>query len=59
MTEAMLAHFKQCGLDSTLWYMARSKGTRILKGRHLFIGRLDRAGPDRRSPRPSRPIRAT
>jgi hypothetical protein len=38
MTEAMLRHFKQCGLDSTLWYMARTRGSRILKGRHLFTG---------------------
>ena len=38
MTEPMLRHFKQCGLDSTLWYMARNRGTRILKGRHLFTG---------------------
>jgi hypothetical protein len=38
MTEAMLGHFKKCGLDSTLWYMARTRGSRILKGRHLFTG---------------------
>jgi hypothetical protein len=38
MTEAMLRHFKRCGLDSVLWYMARSRGTKLMRGRHLFTG---------------------
>jgi hypothetical protein len=38
MTEPMLSHFKGCGIDSALWYMARSRGSRILGGRLLFTG---------------------
>jgi hypothetical protein len=38
MTEPMLGHFKRCGVDSALWYMARSRSTTVLRGRHLFTG---------------------
>jgi hypothetical protein len=38
VTEAMLDHFKRCGLESALWYMARVGSTRVLRGRHLFTG---------------------
>jgi len=38
ITEAMLRHFKQCGLDSTLWYTARIGHAGVFRGRHLFLG---------------------
>lgn len=38
MTEPMLAHFKGCAVDSVLWYMARTRGSRVLRGRHLYTG---------------------
>jgi hypothetical protein len=38
MTEPMLRHFKQCGVDSALWYMAYHRSTTVLRGRHLFTG---------------------
>jgi hypothetical protein len=38
VTEAMLRHFKQCGLDSTLWYSARIGHAGVFRGRHLFLG---------------------
>jgi hypothetical protein len=38
MTEPMLGHFKTCGIDSALWYMARTRSTKILRGRHLYTG---------------------
>jgi hypothetical protein len=38
VTEPMLRHFQRCGTDSALWYMARSRSTRVLAGRHLHTG---------------------
>ena len=38
VTEAMLDHFRQCGLDSLLWYTARVGHPGIFRGRHLFLG---------------------
>jgi hypothetical protein len=38
VTEAMLDHFKRCGVNSALWYAARAGGTGVLRGRHLFTG---------------------
>jgi hypothetical protein len=38
VTEAMLRHFKKCGLDSTLWYAARIGHAGVFRGRHLFLG---------------------
>jgi hypothetical protein len=38
VTEAMLDHFRRSGLDSLLWYAARTGSTRVFRGRHLFLG---------------------
>src|ERR1700722_12809549 len=38
VTEPMLRHFKQCGLDSLLWYSARVGHAGVFRGRHLFLG---------------------
>jgi GH3 auxin-responsive promoter len=38
VTEVMLAHFKRAAVDSMLWYTARTKSTRVLKGRHIYLG---------------------
>jgi hypothetical protein len=34
----MLRHFKQCGLDSLLWYSARVGRAGVYRGRHLYLG---------------------
>jgi hypothetical protein len=38
VTEPMLHHFKQCGLDSMLWYTARVGHAGVFRGRHLYAG---------------------
>ncbi|HEU5080235.1 MAG TPA: GH3 auxin-responsive promoter family protein [Opitutaceae bacterium] len=38
VTPAMIAHFRQTGLDSLLYYSARRGSTEIFKGKHLFLG---------------------
>jgi hypothetical protein len=38
VTDALLAHFRKAGLDSLLAYTARVGHTRVLRGRHLFLG---------------------
>ncbi|HEY1794060.1 MAG TPA: GH3 auxin-responsive promoter family protein [Opitutaceae bacterium] len=38
VTEPMLRHFKQCSLNSTLWYTARIGHAGVFRGRHLFLG---------------------
>jgi GH3 auxin-responsive promoter len=38
VNEPMLRHFKQCGLDSLLWYSARIGHAGVYRGRHLFLG---------------------
>ncbi len=38
VTEAMLDHFRQCGLDSLLWYTTRVGHPGVFRGRHLFLG---------------------
>jgi hypothetical protein len=38
VTEPMLDHFRQCGLDSLLWYTSRVGHAGIFRGRHLFLG---------------------
>jgi hypothetical protein len=38
VTEPMLHHFKQCGLDSMLWYAARIGHAGVFRGRHLYVG---------------------
>jgi hypothetical protein len=38
VTEPMLRHFKQCGMDSILWYSARAGHSSVFRGRHLFLG---------------------
>lgn len=38
VTAGMLAHFRQAGLDSLLYYTARVGHSRVFRGRHLFLG---------------------
>jgi hypothetical protein len=38
ITEEMLAHFRQAGLDSLLYYTVRMKHAGVFRGRHLFLG---------------------
>ncbi len=38
VTEAMLRHFRQAGLDALLYYTARVGHTGVFRGRHLFLG---------------------
>ena len=38
MTEPMLRHFKDSGLESILWYTARVGNCSVFRGRHLFLG---------------------
>jgi hypothetical protein len=56
VTEPMLRHFRQCGLDSLLWYSARVRPHARLPGRHLFLGGSTALSPIPESSR-SRPTR--
>ncbi len=38
ITSAMLGHFRQTGLDSLLYYAARTGRASVFRGRHLFLG---------------------
>lgn len=38
ITAAMLGHFRQTGLDSLLYYAARTGRASVFRGRHLFLG---------------------
>jgi hypothetical protein len=38
VTDALLAHFRQAGLDSLLYYTARTGHAGVFRGRHLFLG---------------------
>jgi len=38
VTTAMLAHFRQTGLDSLFLYASRTGHARVFAGRHLFLG---------------------
>jgi len=38
VTAGMLAHFRQAGLDSLLYYAARTGSASVFRGRHLFLG---------------------
>jgi hypothetical protein len=38
ITRDMLAHFRRAGLDSLLYYTARTGHARVFHGRHLFLG---------------------
>jgi hypothetical protein len=38
VTEEMLAHFRKAGFDALLYYTARTGGTGVFLGRHLFLG---------------------
>jgi hypothetical protein len=38
ITGAMLEHFRQAGLDSLLYYTARTGRSSVFRGRHLFLG---------------------
>lgn len=38
VSEEMLAHFRQAGLDSLLYYAVRARHAGVFRGRHLFLG---------------------
>ncbi|PTY03800.1 hypothetical protein DB347_21470 [Opitutaceae bacterium EW11] len=38
ITDAMIAHFRQTGLDSLFFYASRTRRSDIFKGKHLFLG---------------------
>jgi hypothetical protein len=38
INDAMLAHFRRAGLDSLLFYTARTGRADVFRGRHLFLG---------------------
>ena len=38
ITSAMLDHFRQAGLESLLYYAARTGTASVFRGRHLFLG---------------------
>ena len=38
ITRAMMEHFRQAGLDSLLYYTARTRSSSVFRGRHLFLG---------------------
>ncbi len=38
VTEAMLRHFRQAGLDALLYYTAKVGHCAVFRGRHLFLG---------------------
>lgn len=38
ITQGMLAHFRQAGLDSLLYFTARTGSTSVFGGKHLFLG---------------------
>lgn len=38
ITSDMLGHFRQTGLDSLLYYAARTGSSSVFRGRHLFLG---------------------
>ena len=38
ITAGMLSHFRKAGLDSLLYYSARTGSASIFRGRHLFLG---------------------
>jgi len=38
VTDEMVAHFRQTGLDSLLYYAARAGGPEVFRGKHLFLG---------------------
>ncbi len=45
ITEGMLAHFRQAGLDSLLYYSARVGHAGVFRGRHLFLGGSTQLAP--------------
>jgi hypothetical protein len=45
ITEGMLAHFRQAGLDSLLYYTARVGNAGVFRGRHLFLGGSTQLAP--------------
>jgi hypothetical protein len=38
ITGPIIAHFRKAGLNSLLYYAARTSGTKVFRGRHLFLG---------------------
>ncbi|AKC83638.1 hypothetical protein IMCC26134_14190 [Verrucomicrobia bacterium IMCC26134] len=38
VTDEMVEHFRQTGLDSLLYYSARTRSTSVFQGKHLFLG---------------------
>ena len=45
ITADMLAHFRQAGLDSLLYYTARVGHAGVFRGRHLFLGGATQLSP--------------
>ena len=45
ITAGMLAHFRQAGLDSLLYYTARVGNAGVFRGRHLFLGGATQLSP--------------
>ena len=45
VTEEMLAHFRQTGLDSLLYYTVRAKHAGVFSGRQLFLGGSSKLTP--------------
>jgi hypothetical protein len=45
ITKGMLAHFRQAGLDSLLYYTARVGHAGVFRGRHLFLGGSTQLAP--------------
>lgn len=45
VTEAMLRHFRQAGLDALLYYTARVGHSAVFRGRHLFLGGVTTLAP--------------
>lgn len=38
VTDAMVEHFREAGLDSLCYYSARAGGASVFRGKHLFLG---------------------
>jgi hypothetical protein len=45
VTNAMLDHFRKAGLDSLLYYTARTRSSGVFRGKHLFLGGATKLTP--------------
>lgn len=45
VTDAMLEHFRKAGLDSLLYYAARTRSSDVFRGKHLFLGGATKLAP--------------